>query len=488
MGNLAVEWESATPINTQVQSEWDAAVPIEEQKKPDISIINRAEAGGYPVGRFPDPITGAVYGAGTAGEQLASFAMSAGKKILNTDAVQHLLQPVKEFAKPAVQSITDLVRSIMGTDVGKAQIATGQDVKALMERFPRETETLGKMAAATNLIPVYGAVRKLGPALLEGELVATGAVKGATGAVKEKAINLIHPPPTPEGALKQVLQGKTKDLAKGKKAFAVIDTEGVKTYADLNQRITGHVQDYSRQVDNELLKDPTPYPLESLTKQTKTVGGETVSQNHVEEALNQLNELYTKINDPVRAKEVEELLTAAQEQGLTKKQVNDLSRVYGNEFGDKAFSKVNGDQLTSVNAQAYENTRKGLKDTARSGMGPEAQKLDATLSSMLNTRRLVEKNVEAVNKLQGKIDPRSPLEKVGRFAVKTADTLSGGLVRGVIGGLLPRGVGNKVFNALDLEEKLARNLKILESALKDTKVKAKVNPLKVIKPPERLNK
>ncbi len=144
------------------------------------TIVNRARAGGYPTGTLPDPLTGAIYGAGSAGEQLMSLVMDAGKWAVNTDTGKRLLQPVKEFAEPVVQSLTDLAKSIVGTDVGKAQLATGQDVKTLADRFPQTTETLGKMAAATNLIPAAGAVRKLGPALLEGELIGSDLLGLAT--------------------------------------------------------------------------------------------------------------------------------------------------------------------------------------------------------------------------------------------------------------------------------------------------------------------
>jgi hypothetical protein len=408
-------------------------------------------------------------GFGLVNDVAGEGAKSAYRSIL-PDEVQKFIQ----------EKNAAVIKGVNTPPIRKGAASLADMYGGLEKRFPegmRDVEAVANIAGGAGILKGAGALGKeaLGVVPGLGGMVKQG-VKDVAGAAKEKAINLIKPKPTEEGALKQVLQGKTKDLAKGKAALGAIDTEGVKTYTDLNKRIATSVKDYAGRVDAELMKDPAPHPLADLAIKTKTAGEEIVTQNHVEEALGQLKELYTKINDPVRAKEIEELTIGAQKQGLTKKQVNDISRIYGQEFKDKAFSKVNGDQLTSVNAQAYENTRKGLKETARQGMGPEAQKLDATLSSMLNTRRLIEKNIEAVNKFQGKIDPRSPLEKVGRFAVKTADTLSGGLVRGVIGGLLPRGVGNKMMNALDLEEKLSRNLKILEDALKNTKGKVKPNP------------
>ena len=65
-----------------------------------------------------------------------------------------------------------------------------------------------------------------------------------------------------------------------------------------------------------------------------------------------------------------------------------------------------------------------------------------------------------------KIQERGLLERVGYKAAKVADILTGGSLRGIMGGILPRGVGYKVMNALDLEGVLQRNLNIIQNALK----------------------
>jgi hypothetical protein len=113
----------------------------------------------------------------------------------------------------------------------------------------------------------------------------------------------------------------------------------------------------------------------------------------------------------------------------------------------------------------FENTRKGLKDVARAGInGAEAKKADALMSKLYNVKTLTQKNIEAVNKLQQRIEERGLIEKIGHGVSKYADILSGGAIRGVIGGLLPRGAGYKTLNALDLESLLERNLKIIQEA------------------------
>jgi hypothetical protein len=70
------------------------------------------------------------------------------------------------------------------------------------------------------------------------------------------------------------------------------------------------------------------------------------------------------------------------------------------------------------------------------------------------------------SKIKQKINERGLFEKIGHTVSKYGDILTGGSVRGLIGGLLPRGAGYKVMNALDIEEVLQRNLKVINEAIK----------------------
>ncbi len=80
---------------------------------------------------------------------------------------------------------------------------------------------------------------------------------------------------------------------------------------------------------------------------------------------------------------------------------------------------------------------------------------------------MIDKNVEAVNKLKQKINERGLIEKAGYLLAKYGDILTGGSIRGFVGGILPRGAGYKVMNALDVEQALRKNLDIVEKALKE---------------------
>lgn len=295
-------------------------------------------------------------------------------------------------------------------------------------------------------------------------------VDGTTSLVKStgKVGNILTPKKDAPGAMGEVLQGKPGDVAKGLEAFKAIDTTDVKTYAELSKRIDTSIGNLSDVVDGELSKDLTRTPLSNLSTSLKTKSGNTVTTNYVQTALEQMKELYTKTGDVKKAADIDELIENAQSTGLTKLEVNDIARVYNSEFGSKAFSAL-GEPLTSVNAQLYETIRKGVKAKAREGIGGvEAKAADQTISALYNTKTLVQKNAEAVNKLQQKIAERGLFEKAGYLVSKYADIVTGGSIRGFVGGILPRGAGYKTLNAIDLEARLQRNLEIIEKASKAT--------------------
>lgn len=286
--------------------------------------------------------------------------------------------------------------------------------------------------------------------------------------------------PTLVEATGQILQGQTKDITKGVKGLAEVNKTGVKTYGDLKTKISDKITELSQKVDEDLDKDLTKYTLKDLTLTGKTKLGKTVKTDYITNALNQLKELYTTIGDKVKSTDIKDLLTQAKTGGLTRREVNDISRIYGQEFGEKAFSKI-GEPLTSVNAQMFENVRTGLKNIARQGIGgKEAQLADRTISNLYNTEKLINKNIEAVNKLRQRIQERGILEKAGNLISKYADILTGGSIRGLVGGLLPRGAGYKVMNALDLEERLSKNLKVIEQATKGKTAKEIEDILKTL--------
>lgn len=372
------------------------------------------------------------------------------------DQVGELARKGIELGKPLIDKYESL------TPAQKANVKAGTDLFSGV--FDIGTSVIGAKGASSIIEGVGKKVfdPKTGKFIIEsGQKIAN--------APKVTKDFLLGREKTLDEAVSQVLQGQTKDMTAGKITLANIDTDGVQTFKELNDRINQAFPKFAGIVDSELAKDTKIYKLPELAVKQTTKGGQEVSTDYVTKALKDLQELYTKTGDDLAKANVDEVIQKATAEGLTRKDVNDISRIYGSEFSDKAFAK-NGDALTSVNAQAFENTRIGLKDVARAGLGgDEARAADKVMSSFFNTQRLVQRNIEAVNKLQQKIDERGFLATIGHGIAKYGDLLSGGSIRAFIGGLLPRGAGYKVYNALDLEEVLARNLRTIEKALtKDT--------------------
>lgn len=362
----------------------------------------------------------------------------------------------KSFYK-GMQDIGNLIAKPISKAMGKYGIA--QDNIGFSEESLTPVNTAqkvgGYLETAAELLLPAGATKK--------GVQAIKSIGRLTSKLPTIAKETMLVTPTLEQAAKEVLQGKTGKLKGGIEALKAIDIKDVNTYSKLDESISKKVSNLVTKVDTELGKDPTRLPLKNLIVEKATKAGKNVKINYVDTALKQLAELYTKTGDAVEHANVVDLYKQAVKQGLTKLEVNDIARTYGKEFGEKAFGKKTGEALTSVNAQMFENVRKGVKEIARQGItGKKAKKADLLISKLLDTSKLIKKNIEKVNEIQGKIQERGLLEKVGYNLSKYSDILTGGTMRGLVGGVLPRGVGNKTMNFLDLEEVLARNLKIIQ--------------------------
>lgn len=396
------------------------------------------------------PVAGQV--AGGVGDVLGETLMS-GLKIITP--------------KPVEKLVASGVQKVFGSQ--PVQDVAGQ-YEQIKTQYPEATRAIESIFNIGSLLPVASgakvATKVGGKVLQEGAELAITKIPRAT----EKLITMTKEGITPviskEKAIGEVLQGTTQDIKKGTAGLSLVDTKGIKTQQQLYNAIDSKIPEFAKVVDNEFAQDTTKKLLNDLMITKPTKAGGTVSVNYVDNALNQLAELYTKTGDAVKQADIEDLINIAKTDGLNKLEVNDIARTYGQEFGEKAFNKM-GDPLTSINAQMFQNTRKGVKEVARSGLTSDvAIKADEAMSKLYDTRALVKKNVEAVNKLMNRIEERGLVEKIGYNVSKYADILTGGSLRGFIGGILPRGAGYKTLNALDLEALLERNLKIINEATK----------------------
>ena len=414
--------------------------------------------------------------AGGVSRGIGDVLMGAIKAVLpqaGEDAVKKGIEVIIQESAPI---LTQLDKAL-GRPVG----STIEAYKNLPEKSKRDVDSLLGISAFALDVASAGVAKKAGKKAIDTGVDVTKKVAQETakqgkklvtkgdellGQAKSKIPEIISPSPKPLEAVGQVLQGKTKDIKAGLQSIANLDTSKVKTFKDLENVITDKIKELAGKVDVDLLADKTVKKLKDLKVVTKTASGAKVVSQPVKRALDQLLELYNKIGDDLQLAELKEFISKAKKTGLTSKEINDLARKYGQEFGEKAFSKL-GEPLTSVNAKLFENTRKSLKDIARNTIkGDVAKQADELMSKLYNTKNLISKNVEAVAKLRQKIRDRGLFEKVGHSLAKYADVLSGGTIRGIMGGLLPRGVGYKTLNALDLEKHLKKNLEVIQKAIK----------------------
>ncbi len=385
-----------------------------------------------------------------------SFSMSALENIRNGNAGLNV-EASKGFLKGAGQTAASMGAQNAGP--------VGQEMLKHAPDFAQNIQGLNEGLKPTNDAQQYGKGSEFVAEMALPADMGADALSGVTRKLIDRSKNVLKPAPDAKGALGQVLQARKPLQAKDMEAFKHINTEGVDTYDELGKRVNSSIGELSRHVDETLAKDPTPQKMGSLKTETVSEGGTKIERNHVQTALEHLKELYEKTADDEGYASVMDIIKQSKKTGLNKKEVNDVARLYNEEFGAKAFGKT-GEPLTSVNAQMYENIRKGVKEVARRGVqGTDAEATDKTISSLYGVKKLIGDNAKAVQRLQQKIQERGLIEKVGYKIAKYADVLSGGSIRGFIGGILPRGAGYKVMNALDLQDNLGRNLEIIKKAL-----------------------
>lgn len=383
-----------------------------------------------------------------AGDVLGTLGTMLG----STKAAQYVINKFPGLSDALINAGTAIATAgtqagnISGTILGAEGVA-GAGYKALSA----VTDAAPKVVSATS----------------DAASTAKNTASNAASTVKEA----IKPSLTPEEATGQVIQGKTEDIAAAKRTLSSTDTTGVKTYKDLQTKLNSEIKPLAQQVDTELSKDPTARPISTFEK-TVGEGTNATKINYVQEAINNLKELYSKTSDAKGISDMNKIdgkvdgirnedgTIKKNATGLTNKEVNDLSRKYGNEFGKKAFSKTSGDPLTSVNAQKFENIRQGLKETARQGLGgPEAKALDAKLSDLYDTKDLVDKQVERVNAAAQKTTKVGTIPKIGGKIMRAA----GSPFRAVGNALGMEGEGG-MLSPTEVESNLPKNLKTIRKS------------------------
>lgn len=443
---------------------------------------------------------GELYGGGEQGianklkEDITSGASDI-QKGMETGGLAGTPDVLKGFAKSGLRTAGDVAgtiyapigAAISATGVGSALSKAGQaisdfshisDIPAVQEfavKHPNAAEDFGRLM---NIIFAGQEKGKIEPStVIERTVPQIESGIKSVGSIANKGVELgskikegVKPSLTPEEATGQIIQGKTEDVATAHRVLKDLNTEGVKTYKDLQNKINEEIKTTAPKVDAELNKDTSGGKSIKSFEQTIGEGKSGVKVNYVKQAITDLKDYYTKTGNAEGLSKMKALENNAKIKGMTYKEVNDLAKLHGREIN--AFN-ANGEAASGLTKQAAENTRTGLKGIARKALtGKEAQALDAKLSDLYDTKTLIDKWVERVNASSQRTPKQGVIPKAVGATIKTADMLTGNPLK-AIGKGMGMGVNSSSMNPLEIEANLAKNLRTVkgESFLGDLKSK-----------------
>lgn len=365
------------------------------------------------------------------------------------DAGNNATHPLNEWAKTHPQAATDLSDAL---NVGLTLLGAPEGRAALGADMSKGTsavkETIGQTYDATKGVAT--------------DLTKTGIEATKNALARRQAARAITDAKQVDTLTGTITQGKVADIEKAKTALSTIDARDVKTYQDLTDSLNEKIKNVSGKLDETLSTNKQERKIDDLSL-TQKVGDSTVSHNYVKDAIEQLKAHYTATNDVVKLEKINQLEQEANTTGLTVKEVNDLARLHGQDI--EAFN-ANGQAASGLTKQSAENTRSGLKSTAKELFGDKTfQAADDQLTALIRTRDLAKQMTEQVAKLQQKIKERTFGEKIGRLAGTALNIFGLNTPKGFVEYFLGRGTGLKTLNALDLEKALQKNLKNLQKAL-----------------------
>lgn len=409
--------------------------------------------------------------AGAAGDLIGNTAKAAGKYIVNGG------NGVKGIPQSTKDSVMKNINDVKNSAVGQAGLAAAQKGFAAYSIWRHnnlsQAKNLEAIVNIASILPVgvageegakvAGSVAKdIGVSALD---TGKGLVEGAKNLPSEVGTALAKRSPEQaaqlaEDTTRQIIQPKNiADIKPAAKTLKTLDISGVKTYSDLKNVIDTQIKNVSENLDKSLGAKKTATTLDKLAVGTK-VGDQTVSHNYVKDALDQLKSFYNKTNDVEGETKIAQMESKASTKGLTVKEINDLAKEHGRVLNGY---NANGELANGLSKQAAENTRAGLKGTARNLFGKDSYKAaDSQLSSLMRTKDLVANLEEKVSQLKGKIQPRNLGQKVGYGLGKAINFAGGGAPKEFIQSFFPRGQGLKTLNAIDLEKALVKNLTRLQ--------------------------
>jgi hypothetical protein len=316
----------------------------------------------------------------------------------------------------------------------------------------------------------------IGSALVEGAKGAAigAAAGGALGTAVPYATKLLSPAEkaarraeSVNESLRRVATSRKGFLDRDRDATAralrELDLDGVETNADLIARADEKIKNISENLDAVLETNPTKRNLKQLEYST-SVDGKTVRTNYVEQAIDQLEKEYIKTNNVAGVAQVQSLRNKANIEGLTIKEVNDLAKLHGKDLS--GFSPLTNELSSGLAKQAAENTRKGLKDTARSNFGDKVYKeADRAISDISRIKKLAEDRATKVEKFKSTQVSPSLISRASGLMEQAINIATLGTSRSLVSAALKgASKAETKLNALDLEARLAKDLRLIQEA------------------------
>jgi hypothetical protein len=367
------------------------------------------------------------------------------------------------YDNPVVSKILDLFGK--GSDKLDSWATTHPEAaRNLSNLLTVGTAALGGEAGADKPVGSIEGIKSgatdLGQGIKETAQSVSSKVADTTGNIAGKIKEGVSPSYSPSETTGKIIQGATEDIPSAQRALSSLDTRGVKTYSDLQKRIDAEIKTLAPQVDKELLRNPLNGKSVKSFEQTIGEGKSGVKVNYVDQGIKDLRDFFEKTNDAKGLAKINQIENNSKIKGLNYKDINDLAKLHGQTI--KAFN-ANGEAASGLSKQAAENTRKGLKSLARSGLGGEESKaLDAKLTDLYDTKSLIDNMVEKVNSASQKTPKQGVIPKTVGKAVKGIDTLSGGSIRAV-GKAMGNAGASGALSPVEIEAELVKNLKLLRN-------------------------
>lgn len=339
---------------------------------------------------------------------------------------------IGEATKSIAPGIPNAIQKISQTPWGQGVAQRHQDY---VQQNPTQSKILGdifNIGSATAAVGggIEGASKladvapQIGSELKDAATSAVSGMKDTVGNAVSGAKEAISPSLTPTEQIgSQIPNAKLGDIPKIQRTFDSLPASTGDTTKMSPQELSSAVDKQIQLNESNNATDYTndksgPRPMSSF-ETTVGKGTDAVTTNPVQDAIDQLKTHYTATGDSKGLANIKALETKAsgplvenadgemvrdttKAQGLTSQELDNLAKEHGRVM-PSAFSKT-GEPLTGLNKELTENTRSGVKATARGVLGetnPEAAarvtQVDHATSEAIHTQDLLDKQAETQN-------------------------------------------------------------------------------------------